>query len=163
MNFEKWFAGLTGKMEYLLFKLAIFFLLLLIVSQIVMTNENIRTFLSAVDRREGTSYDQQGEKPAFSYADRSEEDYSLVLATENEEPVSQLKVLINTEKVCSFDNSEAEIKVSPGDMIEIDGKKYDYPVKVYVKEASPEIMPALSGVRVVTNGTVELLGWAIQE
>jgi len=165
MKFERWFAGLTEKLEHFLFKLALCFLLLLIVSQIVMTNENIRTFLSAVDQIEGISYNQYGqeEKPAFTYLDRDEEQYSLVLAAETKYPVTQLKVLINTEKAYSFDNSKAEIKVSPGDMIEIDGKKYDYPIKVHVKEASSEIKPALSKAQVVTNGTVELLGWVIKD
>lgn len=166
MRFEKWFIRVTKRFEHFLFKFSLGFLIFMILIQVVMTNENIRSFLSAVDNMEGLPL-ERGEYldyPAFSYGEsRGEKDLFLVLKAETDSPVTNLKVLVDRDKEYTFQEDTLEIKVGEGNIIEVDGRKYDFPVKVRVKETSKDIQSLLVGSEVITNGTIELLGWVITD
>lgn len=166
MKFERWFARYTDKFDLFLFRVALGLLVLLIVTQVVMSNENVRYFLSVVDQREGTSMNGNDlDRPVLSPTDqiRSDEEFFLLLTAEAEVPLKDLKVIVDNERVYYFQDNKANIMVHRGNMIEIDGRNYDYPIKVTVGEASQDIIPALSQAYVITNGTIELLGWVITD
>ncbi len=166
MKFEKWFIRVTGRFEHFLFKLSLGLLIFMILTQVVMTNENLRSFLSAVDNMEGLPLEREEglDYPAFSYGKApGEEELFLVLEAEAESSLSKLKVLVDRERTYNFKDNMIEIQVKEGDIIEIDGRKYDFPVKVTVKKTSEEIEALLAGSEVITNGTIELLGWVITD
>lgn len=166
MKFERWFARVTDKFDFFLFRAALGLLVLLIVTQVIMSNENVRYFLSVVDQREGASLeDYDVDRPVVSPTDqtRSDEEYFLLLAAEAEVLLPELKVIVDNEVVCNFQDNQAKIRVDKGNMIEIDGSSYDFPIRIMVREASQDIIPALSQAFVTTYGTIELLGWVITE
>ncbi len=164
MSFERWFTRTTRKFEYILFKAALGMLILLIITQVVMTNERMRSFMSVVDQMEGIPLEQyEEEQAALSYSGIGEEELYLVLEAQTDEIIPDLKILINNRDTYNFEDYQAKIIVNAGDMIEIDGQSHDFPITVFIKEASEEITPALAKAKVVTNGTIELLGWVITD
>lgn len=167
MSFERWFARVTEKFEHFLFRAALSLLVLLIVTQVVMSNENVRYFLSMVDQREGVPLeDYEENQPVISPSNTigSDEEYFVLLAAQAEaSSLEDLKVIINNEKVYSFLDNQARINVHLGDVIEIDGSSYGFPVKVMVSDVSEALAPTLSQAFVITYGTIELLGWVIVE
>ncbi|UNC92485.1 hypothetical protein [Candidatus Contubernalis alkaliaceticus] len=168
MSFERWFARVTEKFEFYLFRAALSLLVLLIVTQVVMSNENVRSFLSLVDQREGIPLeDYEEDQPVVSPSNTigSDVEYFMLLAAEAESEASleDLKVIINNEKEYSFQDNQVEIKVYSGDVIEIDGSSYSFPVRVMVSDASEDLTSTLSQAFVITYGTIELLGWVITE
>lgn len=163
MSFERWFTRTTQKFEYFLFRIALGMLILLIITQVVMTNERIRSYMSAVDQMEGIPVEQYEKNQAALSYPRRVEDLYLVLEAQTDENISDLKIIINNQEIYEFEDYHAKIKVDIGDMIEIDGQSHDFPITVSVKEASEEIVPALAEAEVITNGTIELLGWVITD
>ncbi len=166
MKFERWFTRVTDKFDFFLFRSVLGLLVLLIVTQVVMSNENVRYFLSVVDQREGASLDDyELDRPVVSPTDQtiSDEEYYLLLEAEAEVGLTELKVIVDEDKVYNFEDNQVEIRVRKGNMVEIDGSSYDFPIRVTVREASQDIIPAMSQAMVITYGTVELLGWVITD
>lgn len=172
MSFERWFARATHKFEFFLCKLALFLLVFLIISQVVLTRENTRSFLSVVDQLEGVPleeyYGQEIGQPVISYGEEkgAGEEFFLVLQARGEGgpgDYHDLKVVVNLDNITTFTSPQLRINVKPGDMIEIDGRENNFPVEVSVIDHSPQVASTFGEASVTTWGTIELLGWVIAD
>jgi hypothetical protein len=116
-------------------------LVLLVVVQGLMTNDNIRYFLSIGERMEGSKI----AVTASSTADKQLSSGtvpaggSLELVKADGKPARDALVLINGKPAARFDSPQVLLQVEPGDEIKIDTRSYQEPITFRVGKISPDL------------------------
>lgn len=155
-DFEKWFFKATRRFERGLLKLGAALLLLLFISQYLLSHESLQGFLNYMVRLEGPRVE---EVFAPDTGTAVEQQLELELALEGDPGERGVAVLINQEERALFTGPRVYLEVREGDMIEIDSREPVEPVTVRVVRASPLLKTPLVGQSVTTFGTSEILGW----
>ncbi|MBS4030742.1 MAG: hypothetical protein KGZ63_04890 [Clostridiales bacterium] len=161
MDFEQWFKERTSGFERLLIRGAIFLLVLLFLSQALLTVPGVRRTLNLVDRLEGEPYTPVDiGAPAIS---RSAGDVMHYLElTLLGEVKGNVEVFVNGTAVKSFsENTSVVITVSEGDLVEIDGDIPEEELGVVVSAVSDGIQLPQHGRQVHFFGRPETIGWVV--
>lgn len=167
-DFDKWFRRFARRVEKALFNLILCLLLLLFISQAIMTNPSIRHYLSTIERLEGLPimHKIQGndtmEVGISSSSPENKQKYHLVL--EVSYPGGKqlpLDILINGNPQHSPAGKYAVLSVEAGDLLEIKGDVVGKePVVLKVLAADGLQSPAV-GKTIETFGDTDLIGWVV--
>jgi hypothetical protein len=161
MDFEQWFKKRTSDFERLLIRGAIFLLVILFLSQALLTVPGIRRTLNMVDRLEGEPYTPADTgAPAISRSAGDVKHYlELTLLGEAKGIV---EVFVNGTAVKSFsENASVVITVREGDLVEIDGDIPDEDLGIVVSAVSESILLPQHGRQVHFFGRPETVGWVV--
>ena len=154
-DFQQWFSRATHRFEKALLKLGAVLLLLLFISQFLLTDPTVRNLMSYMVRLEGQEVEEV-------FSPESPRDLYMELAVD-EGGEGSVKVLVNQGEEVSFEGGRVRLNVKEGDLIEIDGRRMQDPVTVRVVAVHDGIRAPLVGHSVTTFGTNELLGWVMTE
>ncbi len=160
-DFEKWFSKSTRRFEKALLKLGIGLILLLFLSQYLMSHDSLKGMLNYMVRLEGPKVEE-----VFAPETTITRDLRLELELVLEGwdlGQGSVVVLVNQEERATFKEGRVHLVVREGDMIEIDSFGLKDAVTVRVISASPLLRTPLVGHSVTTHDTNELLGWVTLE
>lgn len=162
MDFEQWFKERTSGFERLLIRGAIFLLVLLFLTQALLTVPVVRRTLNLVDRLEGEPYTPvDAEAPAISRpaGDAAMHYMELTLLGKAEGVV---EVYVNGTPVKSFaENTSVVITVRDGDLVEIDGDVPEEDLGIVVSAISEGILLPQHGTEVYFFGRPETVSWVV--
>ncbi len=154
MDFEQWFKERTSGFERLLIRGAIILLIMLLISQALLTIPEMRQVLNLVDRLEGEPF-----VPVDTAISLSGDSAHYLELTLRGEATGVLEVLINGISVDSFSkNRSVVVRVSEGDLVEIDGDVPDEALAVVVSAISAEVMLPKHGREIHFFGRPETVG-----
>lgn len=143
--------------EKFLVRAVILGFVLLVVTQSILTSDSMRFYLSWAERLEGQPFEEWS-NPSARVLDAESEIFAyLTVEIKDFSSLSKAKLLINNQEVADFRDKKITVKVSPDDIISIDGSFYHQPLEFEISESSSNIFyPALHQV-IKTNSTVESL------
>ncbi|NLX91005.1 MAG: hypothetical protein GXZ07_05380 [Firmicutes bacterium] len=167
MDFDRWLQRFVNTAEKFLFRGALFFIVMLFIVQALMTEENIRRYLSTTDQLEGEPLAENIQE-AFSGSfltnkDVPGEEYALIIeAVQPPGSERELFILLNGKIAAELKNEPLKLAVSPGDMLEVIGNVTGgTPAVVRIKEVHGTLSEPMPGYEIVTFGERELLAWII--
>lgn len=162
MDFDRWLQRFVNRIEKILFRGALLFIVLLFIVQALMTEKNIRLYFSTTEQLEGKPLDENVQQ-AFSGNVIEKEEYSLVIETVYPSGHGQtLIILLNGKVSGELTNEPLRLTVAPGDMLEVIGTiTGGTPAVVRIKEVNGDLSEPLPGHEIVTFGERELLAWII--
>lgn len=138
-----------NKIENIILKLTIVFLVIVFLIQITFKNEGVSTFFKIDSNINRVSSNQ------FVSTKKG----ILVLQLNEQAKYNKVEILVNGESVNNFnDNSEVTIYVYNNDIVEINGGMYNNKIKVKVKEISTFIKEPKLGKTIEVDGNIELIG-----
>ncbi|AGB18966.1 hypothetical protein [Thermoanaerobacterium thermosaccharolyticum] len=121
--------------------------LTVIITQVLMLNDNIRVFLNSTEKIEGININTYLSK-----------DGTLKLELVNMEKAQNAYVLINGDPKYSFKNKSVDISIKQGELIEIDGTKYKQTLYIKVADSSDNVIEPQRTAVVKVNGDIEVVG-----
>ncbi len=166
MDFDRWLQRFVSKIEKILFRGALVFIVFLFIVQALMTEENIRRYLSPTDRLEGKPLEENVQDVFSSNVEKgfyAEEEYSLVVEAVCPPGHDQELFILRNGKVAGeLADEPLSLDVAPGDMLEVVGTVTGgTPAVVRIKEVHGELSEPLPGYEMTTFGERELLGWIL--
>lgn len=168
--FQDRFMEIAEGIEKLLFRLVVISLVVLLVVQVVMTDDRARSYLNALDRWEGNRVDPdqvasaRGPENAQSGQSRSAmapvQGFTVKVTLLTRPSAPDAWLLVNKSPAANFTSGEATSKVYPGDVIEINGAAYNEPLTFRVTGISdPEKLKEMKlGNEATTRGGLAWLG-----
>lgn len=167
MDFERWFTERTSRFERVLIVSTGLLLFVLLLSQALLINPNIRSMLSLVERLEGVPYErteQEEEQETVAPSAVSEDPVLLELSIVNDVDASQLNVHVNGEAVMAFgNNNSVELSVREGDLVEVDGDPTLQNIEIVVSAISAGVASPTQGHTVTFFGQPETISWVVLE
>lgn len=138
-----------NKIENIILKLTIGFLIIVFLIQVTFKNEGVSTFFKIDSSINRVSSNQ------FVSAKKG----ILVLQLNDQNNYNKVEILVNGESVNNFnDNSEVIVYVYNNDIVEINGGMYNNKIKVKIKEISTFIEEPKLGKVIEVDGNIELIG-----
>ena len=161
LGFEKFF-----------FQIALVFVVLLFVGQILLSYDNMRLFFSKVDQLEGDEIEIPHQdvisQETVMQNLQGKHDYYVVLKTlpgKNNEKISDdqpLEIHINEKFVAKIKDDLLFLYVNPGDLITIEGNlNKEKPVLIFVEDVHAKLLHPYKGYAIYTFGEGEPLGWVV--
>jgi hypothetical protein len=158
------FKDLINKVEKYLIRIVVFSLLAVVVVQGLMTHDPLRLYLSWSERMEG----QVVEYPVAGEATESTENSQqtdvlkaqspqagIILAIEDFSALPRTVVLVNGTETARFTDKEIKLLVRAGDVLEIDSRSYNFPVKYTIKNCSANLsFPERGAIYTADRGIV---------
>jgi hypothetical protein len=155
MDFERWFKEGTSRFERVLIHTAALLLIMVIVSQTLLTQPAVRRMFSLVDRLEGEPY-----TPAMGMEDELYVELSIINSVEGD----GVSVRVNGQAVAAFGNSKTVmVSVNEGDHVEIDGDVPAQVVEIKVSAVSEKLVSPQEGKVITFFGRPETVSWIIVE
>lgn len=148
--------------ERMLFKIAVLSLTALVAVQGAMTHDSLRFYLSPEERLEGKQVaipasavipDHKTGVPAISPAMSG-----ITLRLMDYDALSKARVLVNGQSMGAFVFKSVKLYVSAGDVIEIDTRAYDKPIRIQVAAAPPELRFPGEGLVVSSQQELTMIG-----
>ncbi|NLM52600.1 MAG: hypothetical protein GX197_07245 [Firmicutes bacterium] len=166
MDFEHRFKERTKNFERWLFRGAALLLLLLILTQALLTQPEIRKILSLVDRLEGTPV--AGNEPADASTETLapvEREGYVELSIVEAKDLTEINVQVNGKTVATLgkNSTTVRIPVRDGDAVEIDGQIPEKNVQVAVTAVSEGIIKPQAGKEVTFYGVPEVISYVTME
>jgi len=159
------------KTEKVLFRLVLAVMVLLMVGQVLDTEDPLEKVISLTRPDGDPVYHRwkllpvpdaervsiQGEGSGDSL-DKLEADLATVtLQLENFSSLAKAKVRVNGRDEADFLEKQVSVKVRPGDLLEVDGSFYNRAIRVKVLDTSPIIKsPREGGEYLIRSGVVQL-------
>jgi len=162
-RFDRFFLRFSRRLDAIFLKAVLVLLLVLLISQGLLANSTLRTFVSRIDRLEGDRIEQVSEPEAsvpesLPTSGMQGEPMIITLTREGEQPRPDAKVIVDGEVIGDFSQQEVILSVEAGQCIEIDAAGSDN-LTVYVSSVSSSVATPTVGYRVVAYGTNELIGY----
>lgn len=161
MNFlQNWFRRWAHRFDRWLFGLTLVLLLLLVLSQLLLTNEQLRYYMNRVDFNEGVPYHWPEEASTYLNSEAAAGSYWVELVLHGGE---SMELLRNGEPAGLIVPAGTMIHVDPGDMLVVRGTaKGSAPLVVEVIATGGLLYPQ-AGTKIETYGDYDLIGWAIPD
>ena len=162
MDFERRFKEGTKSFERWLLKGAALLLLLLILTQALLTQPEFRNILSLVDRLEGTPVAEN--EPTAVSGDNAEavvrEGY-VELSIIDAKDLTEIQVQVNGDTVATLGKAATTVRipVREGDAVEIDGQVPEQNIQVAVTAVSEGILYPQAGKEVTFYGVPEIISY----
>lgn len=167
MDFERRFKERTSNFERWLYRGAALLLLLLILTQALLTQPEMRKILSLVDRMEGTPVVENEAAAAPVPAPKAavEREGYVELSILDTQVSTEINVQVNGETVATLgrNNTTVRIPVRDGDAVEIDGQVPEKNVQVAVTAVSEGIINPKEGEEIVFYGAPEIVSYITME
>lgn len=161
------FKKIINRIEKYLIRTIIFSLLVIVVVQGIMTHDPLRLYLSWSERMEG----QVVEYPVASDAangtgNKQQPDIlkarspqaGIILTIEDFSSLPRTVVMVNGSEKARFKNKEVKLLVQAGDVLEIDSRAYNFPVKYKITNASANLSFPDRGTVYTANQGIVMIG-----
>lgn len=170
-GFDGRLASFARRLEGFLFRVVVACLVVLAVSQSLMTSEASRVFLSYTEQLEGLDYRRQApspESPAAGPQPPGEkppgekeavlEGRTITLILVNRPAAPEAAVLVNGRSVGRFDRDRLTLEVREGDFVQVDLTTYREIVGIRVIQVGERVLYPKVGTEVYASGVVKSLG-----
>lgn len=159
MNFEQWFKERTSRFERLLLVSVGAMLVVLLVSQALLTQPVFRQIFSLVERLEGNAYTPAA--PSKLPAVPAQLSHQLILKVISGD-ASGLQVRVNGKTAAVFSQSgSVMLEVQDGDDLEVYGTDVSQIVEIKVTEVSAGLISPARGKTVTYFGRPETISWVV--
>ncbi|MBS3899027.1 MAG: hypothetical protein KGZ54_09970 [Dethiobacter sp.] len=159
MNFEQWFKERTSRFERLLLVSVGAMLVVLLVSQALLTQPVFRQIFSLVERLEGNAYTPAA--PIKLPAVPAQLSHQLILKVISGD-ASGLQVRVNGKTAAVFSQSgSVMLEVQDGDDLEVYGTDVSQIVEIKVTEVSAGLISPARGKTVTYFGRPETISWVV--
>ena len=162
MNFEQWFKERTSRFERLLLVSVGAMLVVLLVSQALLTQPVFRQIFSLVERLEGNAYTPAAPSrlPAI-HSQLNGKPHQLTLQVVAGD-ASGLQVRVNGKTAAVFSQSgSVMLEVQDGDDLEVYGTDISQIVEIKVTEVSAGVISPARGKTVTYFGRPETISWVV--
>lgn len=167
MNYDKWLQRFTGRIERIVYRITLLFVVLLFLVQAVLLNDSFRPYLSYTDRFEGKAILEELQEVITNNVERrmngiSETAVLLEMIPPPDAPPPDLTLYVNGKPYASFKENQLYLPVSAGDMLEIEGDIYgSTPAVIRIAEVYGDLEAPEKGMEIFTFGEKELIAWII--
>ena len=141
----------------------IFGLVSLVVVQGLMTNDNIRFYLSLGERFEGREVtvttavtSDLGEPLEIPCSTSSPGSFYLEL--QDYTSLDKVRLLVNGQEMGGMSSSRVRLYVTSGDVIEIDTQAYNHPITLKITNVTPNLAFPEDGMTITSQQAVSMLG-----
>ncbi len=154
---------MINKIERYLIRMAVLSLLLVVVAQGLMTADPIRFYMSWSERMEGQSLPAPVSAPKVDSASPNMDnvkspDAVLKISPNNHAALPEAVILINGKARYNFSRDQVTIRLNAGDTVEIDARKYNYPVEFTIASASANLAFPVKGEVFTANQSIVMIG-----
>ncbi|MBT9139752.1 MAG: hypothetical protein DDT30_00324 [Dehalococcoidia bacterium] len=164
MDFEQWFKERTSRFERFLLVTVGAMLVVLLVSQALLTQPVFRQIFSLVERLEGNAYTPAApsKPPAIStQLDRKLRQLTLQVVSGD---ASGLQIRVNGKTAAVFSQSgSVMVEVQNGDDLEVYGTEVSQIAEIKVTEVSEGLISPARGKTVTYFGRPETTSWVVAE
>ncbi|MGI6453854.1 MAG: hypothetical protein ACOX0E_10410 [Syntrophomonadaceae bacterium] len=148
--------------EKALIKIVVLAFVSLVVVQGLMTQDDFRFFMSLGERMEGQTIEfpvSAGERDEKARGLQISSPHALLtLSVKDVSSLPHAWVLVNGQKKAAFNNSELELEIMAGDVVEIDSTYYNFPVEYVIKDCSPNLSYPRKGEIYYTDQGIVMIG-----
>ncbi|MGI6549142.1 MAG: hypothetical protein ACOX4Q_05840 [Syntrophomonadales bacterium] len=146
-----------------LVRFLVFGLVALVVVQGLMTNDNIRFYLSLGERLEG----QEVTVPTAVTGELEEIEEipcsttspgSFYLELQDYTSLDKVRILVNGQEMGRMSESRVKLYVTSGDVIEIDTQEYNEPITLKITSVTPNLAFPEDGMTFTSQRAVTMLG-----
>ncbi len=145
-----------------LVRFLIFGLVALVVVQGLMTNDNIRFYLSLGERLEG----QEVTVPTALTTDPGEEEIpcstsspgSFYLELQDYTSLDKVRILVNGQEMGRMSENRVKLYVTSGDVIEIDTREYHDPITLKITSVTSNLAFPEDGMTFTSQQAITMLG-----
>ena len=157
---------IVNRIEKYLIRVILFSLLVVVVVQGIMTQDPLRLYLSWSERMEGqvVEYPVAGdlqqavkEKKQEPPVVRSPEAH-LIIEVGDYSSLPRTMVLVNGREKARFDDKKVNLLVQAGDVVEIDSRAYNFPVKYQIKNVSSNLAFPETDTMYTGNQSIVMIG-----
>lgn len=141
----------------------IFGLVSLVVVQGLMTNDNIRFYLSLGERFEGREVtvttavtSELGEIPEIPCSTSSPGSFYLEL--QDYTSLDKVRLLVNGHEMGGMSSSRVKLYVTSGDVIEIDTQAYNHPITLKITNVTTNLAFPAEGMTITSQQAVTMVG-----
>ncbi len=168
MDYDKWLQRFTGRVEKIVYRLALAFVVVLFLTQAVLLNDHLRPYLNYTDRFEGRALLEDLQKVIAVNGGRSENNgfkelaVSLELISPPGVTPPELKIIVNGVPQAHLGEEKLYLPVFPGDLIEVEGNVYgNIPAVIRITDVYGDLRAPREGREITTFGDKELVTWII--
>jgi hypothetical protein len=168
MDYDKWLQRFTSRIERIVYRLTLLFVVLLFLVQAVLLNDYLRPYISYTDRFEGKALLEDLQKViagnvGVGEINRFEEPALLLeLIPPPGEIPPDLTVIVNGKPQAQLSGDKLYLPVSPGDLLEVEGFVYgSNPAVIRIADVYGELQAPQKGREITTFGEKELVAWII--
>lgn len=170
-RFAEKLLSFLEKLEYSVTSLVILGCIVLLCSQLALTQIPARKYLSYVDQLEGQRIEGEQGRFAEGPLEITEKSVTaapsinpdietrlLIISLMEALPQDKAFVLVNGHDRISFVNGEAVLNIKEGDVLEIDGSRMEKILKFRINTPHNDIEFPMSGLIVETKGNIAFIG-----
>ncbi len=168
MDYDKWLQRFTSRVERIVYRLTLLFVVLLFLVQAVLLNDYLRPYLNYTDRFEGRALLEDLQKVIAENVEGvkingfEEPAVLLELIPPPGEIPPDLTVIVNGKPHALLGEEKLYLPVSPGDLLEVEGYVYgSNPAVIRIAEVYGELQAPQKGREIITFGEKELVAWII--
>lgn len=152
------FLLLAHRVERFLLRLVVLSVLLLVAVQGLMMDDQGKRLLTAIDRLEGRLPEGESEQAVWVNAAVPRGGVPITLHLITAESAPEARVLLNGTTVARFTTASQQVRVRPGQVLEVDGSAYRQPLLFRVTAVDPSLTSPGLGKEVITQGDVQSFG-----
>lgn len=150
------------KVEQSLIRLIVIGLIAVVVVQGVMTNDQVRFYLSWAERMEGQALNLAEEgiavPPEYASSAVTSPQALLTLGIKEFSSLPKAVVLVNGKETDYFKDAQVELRINAQDVVEIDSTAYNFPVEYIVLNRSPNLSYPRQGQVFNANQSLVMVG-----
>lgn len=141
----------SDRLERVLIRLVVVAALIVMIAQALLTGDPVK---------EATTPVTAPDRPQFSLKDYAGilQSPVVTLQLKNYSSLPLAKVLVNGKSRGEFRDRYVTVFVREGDVLEVDGTRYNRPLDIEVLDVSKEVILPATGTRVRVEGNISALG-----
>ncbi len=168
MDYDKWLQRFTSRVERIVYRMTLVFVVLLFFVQAVLLNDYLRPYLNYADRFEGSVLFEDlqkviaGNVGTGELSSFEETAVLLELIPPPDQISPELTVTVNGKPRALLGDEKLYLPVSPGDLLEVEGYVYgSLPAVIRIADIYGELQAPQKGREITTFGEKELVAWII--
>lgn len=157
---------MLNRMEKHLIRMVVLSLVLVVVTQGLMTAEPMRFYMSWSERMEGQILPAPvnapvAESPPATNAKVASPDALVTISVGNDVSLPKAKILVNGKERYTFSRSQVLMRLNAGDTIEIDARSYNLPIDFTIVAGSANLNFPVKEQVFTANQSIVMIGKVI--
>jgi len=150
------------RIEKYLIRFVVLSLMLMVLTQGLMTSDPIRFYLSWGERMEGNKLELPASIAPPDSSTMAGEVKSpqarFNIAVEKFSSLPQAKILVNGKEKHTFSENKLTVEVNAGDTVEVDSTAYNFPLNYKIEAVSSNLAYPQRGQSFIANQTIVMIG-----
>lgn len=142
---------LGARLERILIKLVVATAVLVMIAQVLLAGDPLNQAAAPVATLEQA-------RPYLKNPEGVTQSPVITLQLKNFSSLPLAKVLVNGEPRGEFRDRYVTVFVREGDLLEVDGTRYNRPLDIEVLDVSKEVIQPAAGTRIRVKGTIGVIG-----